>query len=168
MYTFTPSGLERTSLAYSNPWGDYGARGRIEDGKRLLKPFGLSKKERLARQKDYEAVYGAKRVYSDRLLRIYVHPNGLGYSRIGYSVGKRIGGAVKRSRLKRLIRDAYRRNKPKLPKGLDFVVIPRPGGEYSLDEISLSLKNLLESAEGDRAHAHRPIRPPCTGRRGMR
>jgi len=116
-----------------------------------LKPYGLSKKERLAKQRDYEAVYGAKSVYSDGRLRIYVRPNDLGYSRIGYSIGKRIGGAVQRSRLRRLIREAYRRNKPELPQGLDFVVIPRSGGEYTLDEISLSLKNLLEVAKADQA-----------------
>ena len=133
-----------------------------------MKPFGLSKKERLARQKDYEAVYGAKRVYSDGRLRIYVRPNGLGYSRIGYAVGKRIGGAVERSRLKRLIREAYRRQKPELPQGLDFVVIPKSGGKYTLDEISLSLKNLLVAAKSDPVRARRPIRTACIGRRRSR
>jgi ribonuclease P protein component len=113
-----------------------------------LKTFGLPKKERLTRQKDYEAVYRAKKVYSDARLRIYARANGLGYSRIGYAIGKRIGKAFKRNRLKRLVREAFRKNKTKLPRGLDFVVIPRTDGEYTLDEISLSLKKLLEKAEG--------------------
>jgi len=113
-----------------------------------LKAFGLSKKERLTKQKDYRIVYAAKRTYSDGRLRIYVRRNGLDYSRIGYSIGKRMGGAVKRNRLKRLVREAYRKNKSQLPKGFDFVVIPRSDGEYSLDEISASLKKLLEEAKG--------------------
>jgi ribonuclease P protein component len=115
-----------------------------------LKEFGLPKRERLTKQKDYNAVYAKKKVFSDRLLRIYVRPNGLDYNRIGYAIGKRIGKAVKRNRLKRLIREAYRRKKSELPRGFDFVVIPRSNGEYSLDEISLSLGKLLQAAKGAR------------------
>ncbi len=51
--------------------------------------------------------------------------NGLEFSRIGIGVGKRFGNAVSRNRARRLIRELFRKNKQRLPKGLDMVFLPR-------------------------------------------
>ena len=53
--------------------------------------------------------------------------NNLSYSRLGLSVGKRVGNAVKRNRIKRLTRELFRKNKEKFPRGYDIVFIPRKG-----------------------------------------
>jgi ribonuclease P protein component len=50
-----------------------------------------------------------------------------GAGRIGVTVSRKVGGAVLRNRVKRWIRECYRRNRSKLPSDLDVVVVARPG-----------------------------------------
>lgn len=53
---------------------------------------------------------------------VFVAPNGLGHARLGLSVGRRVGGAVRRHRVKRLLREAFRLEMAQLPAGYDLVV----------------------------------------------
>ena len=67
-------------------------------------------------------------------------PNGLGYSRLGVSVGVKHGNAVKRARIKRVFRAAFREARNDLPKGFDYVLIPRKGvAEYVSARIKTAL-----------------------------
>lgn len=58
-------------------------------------------------------------------LTAYFIPNKSPYNRIGISVGKKQGNAVKRNRIKRIIRAAYRLNEDKFPIGYDIVFAGR-------------------------------------------
>jgi len=49
--------------------------------------------------------------------------NNCGYPRLGVSVGKKFGNAVKRNRLKRLVREVFRQQKANIPSGFDYLVI---------------------------------------------
>src|SRR3954452_2517335 len=49
-----------------------------------------------------------------------------GGGRLGVTVSKKVGNAVLRNRVKRWIRDCYRRRRPEFPAGLDLVVVARP------------------------------------------
>lgn len=53
-------------------------------------------------------------------------PNGLDASRLGVTVSKRVGNAVTRNRVKRHVREAFRRGREILPAGLDLVIVARP------------------------------------------
>jgi ribonuclease P protein component len=53
-------------------------------------------------------------------------------ARLGITVGRRVGGAVKRNRIKRLVREVFRRNRALFPRECDTVLVARPGAE-SLD-----------------------------------
>lgn len=58
-------------------------------------------------------------------LLVVVLPNGREDSRLGLSVGKRVWkSAVKRNRVRRVFREAFRLSLPELPKGIDVVMIP--------------------------------------------
>ena len=60
-----------------------------------------------------------------RYLTLFVLPNNLVVSRLGVIATRRLGGAVRRNRSKRLVREIFRLNKT--GPGLDIVVLPRPG-----------------------------------------
>src|SRR6516164_7888494 len=88
-------------------------------------PFTFRPHEHLRRPADFKRVYDYRRSASDELLIIYAAPNGLRYSRLGLSVSRKLGGAVRRNRLRRLFREAYRLTRGEMPTGLDLVLIPR-------------------------------------------
>jgi len=102
--------------------------------------------EHLRRPADFEAVYDRRRSAADSTLVVYVRENGLPYSRFGLSVSKKFGPAVRRNRIRRLLREAYRLEKADLPAGYDFVLIPRPLDDYALDPIRKSLSKLAKQA----------------------
>ena len=60
---------------------------------------------------------------------MFAVPNGLESTRLGISVGRAYGSAVRRNRVKRLIREAFRRVRYQLPAGIDLIVVPRRGGD---------------------------------------
>jgi len=69
------------------------------------------------------------------------HP---GWSRLGVTVSRKIGGAVTRNRVKRRIREAFRRHPQHLLPDHDLVVIAKPGAEdLPLGEIVRELSAVL-------------------------
>ena len=82
--------------------------------------------ERIKDPADFRRAFDRKRSVSDGRLIIYGVENGRSYARLGISVSrKKVRKAVQRNRLKRLIREAFRKRKAELPTGLDLVVVPR-------------------------------------------
>jgi ribonuclease P protein component len=119
--------------------------------------------EHLRRPADFQAVYDRRRSAADGTLVVYVRENGLAFSRVGLSVSRKFGPAVRRNRIRRLLREAYRLTKEELPTGYDLVLIPRPLDEYDLEDIRKSLAKLIRQAvkkiERD-AEAAKPAEDP--------
>jgi ribonuclease P protein component len=82
---------------------------------------------RLTRSAEFERVYRQGRSSANRYLVLYTFPNpSVEQPRVGFSVSKRVGGAVQRNRVKRLLREAVSCTQEQFAGGFDVVVVARP------------------------------------------
>lgn len=101
--------------------------------------YTLSKAQRIRSSRDFARIYDLKQRAGDDFLLVFGSRNDLGVTRFGLSVSKKHGNAVKRARLKRLLREAFRLSQHDLPAGLDLVLIPRPDSRGTLSDYRESL-----------------------------
>lgn len=106
-----------------------------------MKKEGLSKKERLRKDKEFQAVFReGKKLWINSILLIIYKPNSLNYRRLGIVVSKKIKKATQRNKVKRWIRELFRRNKDWFPENCDIIIIPHP------NLLNLEYKKLMEIA----------------------
>jgi ribonuclease P protein component len=112
------------------------------------------KRRRLSRSGEFERVYREGRSHASRYLVVYAFPRqGTGEDdpRLGISVGRKLGGAVERNRIKRLLREAFWSAAGELSPGHDFVIVARaPAGELARSggeaAIEQELRSVLKEA----------------------
>ena len=80
----------------------------------------------LRKPAEFSAVYDARVRESRGPLLVYALPNALGHPRVGLSTSRKVGTAVRRNRIRRLLREAFRLMQHDLPSGYDLVVVVRP------------------------------------------
>jgi ribonuclease P protein component len=83
---------------------------------------------RLSRSGEFERAYREGRSHSNRFVVLYAFPrpdDEDGGSRLGLSVGRAVGGAVERNRVKRALREAFKAVAGRLPEHYDFVLVAR-------------------------------------------
>ena len=91
------------------------------------RPQGFSRAQRLLNAAAFDAVYSRRQRVVDDCFAVNAAPNQLPHARLGLSIGARsVGNAVARNRVKRLVRESFRRAAPQLA-GLDLVVGARNG-----------------------------------------
>ncbi|MCI0701249.1 MAG: ribonuclease P protein component [Planctomycetia bacterium] len=110
------------------------------------KPLTFPQSRRMKTPEEFDHCYKRKRSASDGVLIVYACENGLAHPRLGCSVSKKVGNAVVRNRYKRLFREAFRLTQHDLPTGVDFILIPRPGEEPTLEALKESLVKLAKQA----------------------
>ena len=81
------------------------------------------RKARLTTRREFATVYARGRPGVSNLVVVKAVPNGLGFNRYGFSVGKGLGNAVARNRVKRLLREIARL--VAIEPGWDIVFIAR-------------------------------------------
>ena len=113
------------------------------------------KRGRLSRSGDFDRAYRDGRSRSNRFLVLYAFPRDPEESgddvRLGVSVGRKVGGAVERNKVKRAIREAFWGLSERLPDRHDFVIVGRAGVADLVDKegtpgIESSLSELLDEA----------------------
>jgi ribonuclease P protein component len=86
-----------------------------------------SRGKRLSRSAEFERVYRQGRSVANRHLVLYSFPNeSADRPRLGLSVSRKVGGAVERNSVKRLLRESFAGVESQLQAGYDVVVVARP------------------------------------------
>jgi ribonuclease P protein component len=99
---------------------------------------------RIRRADEFQRAFRRRRSAGDKSLLVFGYPNGFYHARLGLSVSRKVGGAVVRNRWKRLLREAFRLNRDRLPRGIDLVVVPRLGVTPTLAQLCESLVGLAQ------------------------
>ena len=110
------------------------------------------RRRRLSRSGEFDRVYREGRSHASRYLVVYAFPRDQdeGDPRLGVSVGRKLGGAVERNRVKRQLREAFWSAAGELQPGHDFVIVARPAaGELAEREGERGIEVALRSVLAD-------------------
>ena len=110
--------------------------------------------DKLRKYAQFRTVYRRGKSLSNDKLVLYVFKNrrnrdekGNLYNKFGFSISKKVGKSVVRSRVKRLMRESFRLNYEKIEEGYDFVFIARMSiNDKSFFEVEKSMMNLFKKA----------------------
>lgn len=97
-----------------------------------MAPSTFSKDERLLNRRDFVNLNQLGKRYQTAHFIVILKHNGLGITRLGVTASKKVGNAVKRNKVKRLIREFFRLNKTRFPQSYDIVIVAKKGA-YGLN-----------------------------------
>jgi ribonuclease P protein component len=118
-----------------------------------------SRRRRLSRSGDFDRVYREGDSSANRFLVVYSfarrdHDSDDG-ARLGLSVGRKVGKAVTRNKLRRAVRESFWELSELIQPGRDYVIVARPGSEGLLERegqegVRASLAELMDDASGEK------------------
>ncbi|MCR4430274.1 MAG: ribonuclease P protein component [Tepidanaerobacteraceae bacterium] len=105
----------------------------------------LERRSRLTKNFEFKNVYRAGRRFSCPYFNIYIKKNNLEATRLGVSISRKIGKSVVRNRIKRRIKEAFRRNMNSIKKGFDIVIsVKKEMIQLDYESIKREMKNILK------------------------
>jgi ribonuclease P protein component len=87
------------------------------------------RRERLRGRRNFARVFQRRCSAGNSHLVVYVARNDLEYARLGIIVSRKLGNAVARARVRRRIREFFRRTKQQIPVGYDYTCIAKRAGK---------------------------------------
>jgi ribonuclease P protein component len=125
----------------------------VDDPKPRVPSRPRTRRGRLSRSVEFERAYRHGRSHGNRHLVVYAFPRSATdeQARLGLSVSRKVGGAVDRNLVKRLLREAFDAEAQVVPAGHDVVVVARPSAlelaeREGLEGVRVALRELLERA----------------------
>jgi ribonuclease P protein component len=112
--------------------------------------FALPRSHRLRGRAEFSAVFDARVRASAGPLTVYARPNETSHPRLGITIGRKVGTAPRRNRIKRMLRESFRLLQHDLPAAHDLVVVVRPHEPLQLEQYQQLLRELAR-----RVHAKR-------------
>ncbi|WP_434385080.1 ribonuclease P protein component [Melittangium boletus] len=112
------------------------------------------KASRLLKRREFlEVQEKGQKLPADCLLGL-ARPNGRPYSRVGLTISSKVGNAVERARLRRLLRECFRKRQGQWPPGVDVVLVVRQSAKdasfavvsRAFDGVTRKLQRLLPPA----------------------
>jgi len=89
------------------------------------KKEGIHQKERIRKRSEFNQVFRSARRIETSEIRIYCSENKMEISRFAVVTSRKLGNAVIRNRIKRILKEIYRRNRKCFGKGMDWIFIPK-------------------------------------------
>lgn len=109
----------------------------------LPRAHGLSRLERVRKRDQFTRIYDTGVRIRSQFATFFLLKNGLDHARLGIAATRKLGGAVIRNRVKRIVRDVFRRNK--IAPGYDVVIVPnRRLLESSQSSFEAEFRQILE------------------------
>lgn len=111
--------------------------------------LSILKGAKIRKNREFRQIYSQGKSYANKFLVLYLSPNKEEKAKVGFSVSKKVGKAVVRNRVKRLLREAYRINQDKVQKkGISLVFIARNRAkDASFVQIEKALLDLLKKGQ---------------------
>jgi len=120
----------------------------LNDGLRCRKTF--KKEERIRLERDFKRAFKEGKRIILPFFTVIMSPNELPWRRMSVVVPKKVGKAVKRNRIRRLVREFFRLNKCKLTPSHDYIFLAHKGVEKlkGYHEVESILKDLFKEVPG--------------------
>lgn len=123
--------------------------------------FKLPRTARLRKTWEFDQVYRQGRRLRGQGFSLICRPAGMARNRLGVSIHRKLRGATRRNRIKRLFKEAFRLNRAIFPAACDMVVTVRPDFHPTgLGAVMEAFERLFDAPKGEKHHAPGLTPPP--------
>jgi ribonuclease P protein component len=119
------------------------------------RPERYTRAHRLRHAREFQHVYDIRHRRESGPLLVYGAENGMEHPRLGLSVSRKVGGAVTRNKIKRRLRESFRRCKVEIDAPFDYVIVVRPHKPVTLEtyqrHLQIAMSKVVDSWNGRKA-----------------